>query len=218
MPPLVTQAIAEAPAPPAEVDPEQLPTARDLARGIVRALDQAQTAQLSAQLPQGGRTDLKYVAPDRADLVELDANGAQKGHYIIIGDTGYTSQATAPGGWLKNVHPGYRQQAQIFRPIQVALATGEPQTLESGQEVELVEVGGRPVLHAVYGYRSSPELEALGLMRSGTNLLEVWAEPTTWRPIRTKETTRTGDGTEGAVTDVRYQGFNQPLTVDPPIS
>ena len=49
-------------------------------------------------------------------------------------------------------------------------------------------------------------------MRSGANQSEIVVDPTTWSPIRTREVT------QGSVTEVRFVGFDQPMTIDPPES
>jgi hypothetical protein len=212
-PPVVAAAIAAAPPPSASASAEELepPSGRDLAAGMIAALDRARTARLTARLANGHRTDLIYVAPDRASLVEQDANGQEFARYVIIGDTGYSAQASAGGNWTKVTNEGFRKQAQIFRPMQIALATGKARVLDSGAEVEVVEEGGKPAFRAVFEYGSSPELEQLGLMRSGVNLLEVVVDPATWLPLRTREET------QGAVTEVTYLEFDQPLSIEPPI-
>ncbi|HZU07070.1 MAG TPA: hypothetical protein VFB73_13975 [Chloroflexota bacterium] len=211
-PPVVAAAIAAAPPPSASVEEAlEPPAGRDLAAGMIAALDKVRTARLTARLANGHRTDLIYVAPDRAALVEQDTNGQEFARYVIIGDTGYSAQASAGGNWTKVTNEGFRKQAQVFRPMQIALATGKARVLDSGAEVEVVEEGGKPAFRAVFEYGSSPELEQLGLMRSGVNLLEVVVDPTTWLPLRTREET------QGAVTEVTYLEFDQPLTVEPPI-
>jgi hypothetical protein len=212
MPPSVTAAAAAAPAPLTEVDEDALPSARDLANGMIAALSRATTARLSAKLPNEHQTDVLYVAPDRAAVIELDVNGQEAARYVIIGDTGYSNQTAQNTGWRKMTNEGYRKQSQIFRPMQIALATGKPRALESGAEVERVEVDDKPALRAQFEYTSSEELQELGLMRSGANQLEIVVDPTTWLPIRTREVT------QGSVTEVRFVGFDQPLTIDPPES
>lgn len=216
LPAIVAEAVAAAPAPGA-IDPAvgELPTARALANGMIAALDRAKTARLAAALSTGHHTDLVFVAPDRASLVEVDATGQEYARYIIIGNTGYVYDSRGGTGWRPNVNEGYRKQTQIFRPMQIALATGEPRLLPSGDEVEWVEENGKPALRAVFEYGSSAELQELGLMRSSGNLLEVIVDPATWLPIRTREETVTG-GPEKAVTEVRFLSFDEPLTVNPP--
>jgi hypothetical protein len=212
VPPMVAAAVAAAPAPIAEFDEDALPSARELANGMIAALGRATTARLSAKLPNEHQTDVLYVAPDRAAVIELDVNGQEAARYVIIGDTGYSNQTAQNTGWRKVTQEGYRKQSQIFRPMQIALASGRPRPLESGAEVERVEVDSKPALRAEFDYTSSEELQELGLMRSGANLLEIVVDPTTWLPIRTREVT------QGAVTEVRFVGFDQPLTIDPPVS
>jgi hypothetical protein len=216
LPAIVAEAVVAAPAPGA-IDPAagELPAARELANGMIAALDRAKTARLAAALATGHQTDLVFVAPDRASLVEVDANGQEYARYIIIGNTGYVYDSRGGTGWRPNVNEGYRKQTQIFRPMQIALATGEPRVLPSGDEVEWVEENGKPALRAVFEYGSSAELQELGLMRSSGNLLEVIVDPATWLPIRTREETVTG-GPEKAVTEVRFLSFDEPLTINPP--
>src|SRR5262249_6707125 len=118
MPAVLAQAISAAPA-PANVDEGSLPTAKDLAAGMVAALSKARTARLTAHLPSGHSTDLVYVAPDRAALVEYDENGQEYAQYVIIGDSGYTYQSSSGAGWRKVQNEGFRKQTQVFRPMQV---------------------------------------------------------------------------------------------------
>jgi hypothetical protein len=209
---MVVAAAAAAPAPLAEVDEDTLPSARELANGMIAALGRVSSARLSAKLPNEHQTDVLYVAPDRAAVIELDVNGQEAARYIIIGDTGYSNQTAQNTGWRKVTQEGYRKQSQIFRPMQIALATGKPRMLESGAEVERVEADGKSALRAEFEYTSSEELQELGLMRSGANQLEIVVDPTSWLPIRTREVT------QGSVTEVKFVGFDQPLTIDPPIS
>jgi hypothetical protein len=217
-PAIVAQAVAAAPAPPGAVaDEAALPTARELATGMIAALDKARTARLAAKLPNGHTTDLQFVAPDRASLVERDVDGQEYARYVIIDDTGYVLDSRGGTGWRKVVNDGYRKQTQIFRPMQIALATGEPRPLASGTEVELTEANGKPAIRAMFEYGSSPELQDLGLMRSTGNLLEVVVDPATWLPIRTREEAETGGG-DKAITEVSFVGFDQPATVEAPIS
>jgi hypothetical protein len=221
LPAIVTQAVEAAPSAPVELGAEaELPPARDVANGMISALTKVQTARLAARLPTGHTTDLVYVAPDRAALVEQDVNGREYAQYVIIGDTGYVRDARTGAGWIKQPpNDGYRRQTQIFRPMQIALATGQPRVLESGGEVEQIEFNGRPALRAVFQYASSAELQELGLMRSNSldNVLEVLVDPATWLPLRTREETETG-GPDKAVTEVTFVEFDRPATVDPPIS
>ncbi len=42
-------------------------------------------------------------------------------------------------------------------------------------------------------------------------------DPTTWLPIRTREETETG-GPDKAITEVSFLQFDQPATVEPPVS
>jgi hypothetical protein len=218
MPPVVLQAAAAAPAPPgAAADDDDLPTGAQVAQGVVAALANAKTARFSATLPNGHVTDLRFVAPDRAALVETDENGQPYAEYVILSDTGYYKDTRSGGAWVKvGVNEGYKQQAQIFRPIQIALATGQARPLPSGAEVERIEDTGKPVLHAVYEYGSSQELQDLGLMRSAGNVLDVLVDPVTWLPIRSREETETG-GPQKSVTEVNFLAFNEPTTVDAPI-
>jgi hypothetical protein len=209
MPAVLAQAISAAPA-PANVDEGSLPTAKDLAAGMVAALSKARTARLTAHLPNGHSTDLVYVAPDRASLVEYDENGQEYAQYVIVGDSGYTYQSSSGAGWRKVQNEGFRKQTQVFRPMQVAVATGKPRTLDSGGDVEVVDVGDKRGLHAVFEYTSSAELEELGLMRSGANILDVVVDPTTWLPIATREET------QGAVTQVQFVSFDEPASVEAP--
>jgi hypothetical protein len=153
-----------------------------------------------------------YVAPDRASLIERDASGQESARYVIIGDTGYTNVVSGGGLWRKSTDAGFRKQVEIFRPIQIALATGRPRTLDSGTEVEVVALNGKEALRAEFQYDASPELDALGLMRSTGNLLEVIVDPATGLPLRTREVT------QGAVTEVEYLDWDQPASVEAPIS
>jgi hypothetical protein len=149
--------------------------------------------------------------------VELDENRQPYAEYVILSDTGYYKDTRSGGSWVKvGVNEGYKQQAQIFRPLQIALATGQARTLPSGGEVELTDDNGKPVLHAVYEYGSSQELQDLGLMRSNGNLLDVLVDPTTWLPIRSREETETG-GPQRSVTEVRFLAFDEPTTVEAPM-
>ncbi|HZR98699.1 MAG TPA: hypothetical protein VFE37_08335 [Chloroflexota bacterium] len=217
MPPVVQEAAAAAPPPPGAVDESDLPSGAEMAQGVIAALAKAKTARLSATLPNGHSTDLRYVAPDRAALVETDENGQPYAEYVILSDTGYYKDSRSGGSWVKvGVNEGYKQQAQIFRPIQIALATGQARPLPSGDEVEVIEDNGKPVLHAVYEYGSSQELQDLGLMRSNGNVLDVLVDAATWLPLRSREETETG-GPQKSVTEVRFLAFNEPLTVDAPI-
>ncbi len=223
LPAVVARAIAAAPSPvhtaaaPADAAADALPSARDLANGMIAALDRAKSAHLAARLPSGHFTDLHFVAPDRAALVESDVDGQEYARYVIIGDTGYVHDTRGGTGWRKAVNEGYRRQTQIFRPMQIALATGEPRALDSGAEVESALDSGKPVLRALFEYGSSEDLQELGLMRSAGNLLEILVDPTSWLPVRTREQTETGTP-EKAVTEVTFLEFDQPVVVDPPIS
>jgi hypothetical protein len=210
LPAIVAQAIAAAPE--VTLEREEPPSGREVAARVIASLSKVQSARLSARLPNGHRTDLVYVAPDRASLVERDASGQESARYVIIGDTGYTSVVSAGGSWRKSTDVGFRKQVEIFRPIQIALATGQPRALESGAEVEVVTVNGKQAMRAEYEYGASPELDALGLMRSTGNLLEVVVDPTTGLPLRTREVT------QGALTEVDYLDWDQPATVEAPIS
>jgi hypothetical protein len=220
VPPVVLQAVSAAPPPPGNLDADadaELPTGAQVAQGVIAALARAKTAHFSATLPNGHTTDLRFVAPDRAALVELDENGRPYAEYVILSDTGYYNDTRTGSGWVKvGENPGYKQQAQIFRPIQIALATGQARTLPSGGQVELIEDNGKPVLHAIFEYGSSQELQDLGLMRSTGNVLDVLVDPTTWLPIRSREETETG-GPQKSVTEVRFLAFDEPTTVDAPI-
>jgi hypothetical protein len=211
-PAVITEAIAAAPPPPGEPEPDELPSGRELATGTIAALSEAKSARLSARLATGNRTELVYIAPDRAALVEQNSNGQETARFVIIGSSGYTNVASTGTGWQQVTNDDFRKQAQIFRPIQIALATGQARVLESGTEVELVEENGKPALRAIFEYGSSAELQDLGLMRSGTNLLEIVVDPTTWLPIRSREET------QGSVTEVTYLEFDQPVAIEPPIS
>ena len=218
VPPVIQQAVSAAPAPPGNLDAEgELPTGAQVAQGVIAALARAKTAHFTATLPNGHITDLRFVAPDRAALVELDENNQPYAEYVILSDTGYYNDTRSGSGWVKvGENPGYKQQAQIFRPIQIALATGQTRTLASGGQVELVEENGKPVLHAVYEYGSSQELQDLGLMRSTGNVLDVLVDPATWLPLRSREETETG-GPQKSVTEVRFLTFDEPTSVDAPI-
>ncbi|HEY7060509.1 MAG TPA: hypothetical protein VII06_03450 [Chloroflexota bacterium] len=217
VPPVVAEAAAAAPPPPGAVDESDLPAGSEVAEGVIAALAKAKTAHLSATLPTGHVTDINYVAPDRAGLVEQDENGSPYAEYIIIGDTGYYNETRSGTGWRKvGQDQGYRKQAEIFRPIQVALATGKARTLPSGNEVETIDRDGKTLLHALFEYSSSQELQDLGLMRSTGNLLDVIVDPATWLPVRTREETETG-GPDKSVTEVRFLSFDQPTTVDAPV-
>ncbi|HLI26581.1 MAG TPA: hypothetical protein VKZ60_05890 [Chloroflexota bacterium] len=211
LPPVVTQAAEKAPPPPGSTD-EPLPTARDLANGTVAALLRVKTARLLATLANGHRTDLLYVAPDRAALVEQDATNREVARYVIIGDTGYQNLAAMGGNWTRTQHPDFRKQAQVFRALQIALATGRPRPLDSGAEVEVVEWQGKPALRAAFEYSASPELEELGLMRTAQgNSVTVIVDPETWLPFHSREET------QGYVTEVDFVEFDQPRTIEPPI-
>ncbi|HLH23990.1 MAG TPA: hypothetical protein VK066_15815 [Chloroflexota bacterium] len=217
VPPVVSEAVAAAPPPPGAVTDDDLPSGEQVAQGVIAALAKAKTAHFSATLPNGHTTDLRFVAPDRAALVEKDENGQPYAEYVILSDTGYTNDTRSGTGWVKvGVSEGYKQQAQIFRPLEIALATGQARTLPSGEEVELIDNDGKPALHAVFEYGSSQELQDLGLVRSNGNLLDVLVDPTTWLPIRSREETETG-GPQKAVTEVRFLSFDEPTTVDAPI-
>lgn len=212
LPPIVVQAAAEAPPPPGSVS-EPLPSARELANGTIAALNNAKTARLLATLASGNRTDLVYVAPDRAALVEQDPNNREVARYVIIADTGYQNVAAQGAGWTKRQHPDFRKQAQVFRAIQVALATGKPRTLESGAEVEATDWQGKPALRASFDYSATPELEELGLMRTAQgNTITVIVDPATWLPFHSQEET------QGFVTQVDFVEFDQPRTIEAPIS
>lgn len=217
IPPVVAQAVSAAPAPPGAMEGGDLPSGEQVAQGVIAALARAKTARFSATLPNGHVTDLRFVAPDRAALVEVDDAGQPYAEYVILSDTGYYNDTRAGTGWVKvGVNEGYKQQAQIFRPIQIALATGQARTLASGTQVELIEDNGKPALHAVFEYGSSQELQDLGLMRSTGNVLDVLVDPTTWLPLRSREETETG-GPQKSVTEVRFLAFDEPTTVDAPI-
>jgi hypothetical protein len=211
LPPVITQAAEKAPPPPGSTD-EPLPTARDLAHGTIAALMQVKTARLLARLANGHRTDLVYVAPDRAALVEQDPSNREVARYVIIGDTGYQSVASMGGHWTRTQHQDFRKQAQVFRALQVALATGRPRVLESGADVEVVEWQGKPALRATFDYSASPELEELGLMRTAQgNSVTVIVDPATWLPLHSREET------QGYVTEVDFVEFDQPRTIEPPV-
>lgn len=218
VPAVIQQAASAAPPPPGALDADaELPSGSQVAQGVIAALTRAKTAHFTATLPNGHTTDLRFVAPDRAALVELDENGQPYAEYIILSDTGYYNDTRSGTGWVKvGENPGYKQQAQIFRPIQIALATGQARTLPSGGQVELLDDNGKPVLHATYEYGSSQELQDLGLMRSTGNVLDVFVDPTTWLPLRSREETETG-GPQKSVTDVRFLTFDEPTTVNAPI-
>ena len=128
VPPIILQAAAAALPPPGFA--EEVPSARDLANGMIAALSNAKTARLLARLSNGNRTDMTFVAPDRAALIEQDVNNREVARFVIIGDTGYSNAASA--GWNRVQHQDFRKQTQVFRPMQVALAVGKPRTLESG--------------------------------------------------------------------------------------
>jgi hypothetical protein len=212
LPAILSQAIAEALPAPANLDGAALPSGREVAASTIAALNQVQSARLVARLPNGHRTDLIFVAPDRAALIERDPNEQEVARYVIIADSGYTNTVSTGTGWRHVVNDGFRRQSQIFRPLQVAMAIGRAQPLESGAEVEVVDANGRRGLRALFEYGSSAELEALGLMRTSGNLLEVVVDPTTWLPIRTREET------QGSVTEVSYLEYDQPLAVEAPTS
>jgi hypothetical protein len=217
IPPVVAQAVSAAPAPPGTVEDGDLPSGEQVAQGVIAALARAKTAHFSATLPNGHVTDLRFVAPDRASLVELDENGQPYAEYVILSDTGYYNDTRSGTGWVKvGVSEGYKQQAQIFRPIQIALATGQARTLPSGGQVELSEDNGKPVLHAIFEYGSSQELQDLGLARSTGNVLDVLVDPATWLPLQSREETETG-GPQKSVTEVHFLTFDEPIRVDAPI-
>ncbi len=189
-----------------------LPTGRELAEQLSAALDRVQTARLTARLWNGHHTEIHYVAPDRAFLREWNARDQELATYLIIGDVAYYEE---PRAFLfdscqRFVDERYRRQAQIFRAIQVALATGVPQPSADGAEVEQVVEDGQPALRATLEYFSSAELEEVGLRRNGSSTLEVVVDPVTWLPYRTREETQDG------VTEVEFLAFDEPLSVDPP--
>jgi hypothetical protein len=210
MPAIVMRAIAEAPAD--GLDWEEPPSGRELASKVIAGLSEVKSAHLTARLSNGTLTDLVYLAPDRASLVERDSSGQESARYVIIGDTGYTNVVSAGSAWRKVTDAGFRKQVEIFRPIQIALASGQPRTLAGGTEVETTEWNGKKALRAEFEYSASPELDALGLMRSGGNVLEVVVDATTGLPLHTRETT------QGTITEVDYLQFDQPATVEAPIS
>jgi hypothetical protein len=211
LPAVISEAAEQAPPPPGSTD-APLPTARDLARGTIAALLKVKSARLLATLSNGHRTDLIYVAPDRATLVEQDANNREVARYVIIGDTGYQNLPSLGGNWTRTQHPDFRKQAQVFRALQVALATGKPRPVEADAEVEVVEWQGRPAFRATFDYSASPELEELGLMRTAQgNSVTVTVDPTTWLPLHSREET------QGYVTEVDFVEFDEPRTIEPPI-
>ncbi len=223
MPPAVVAAIADAPDPPAEVEPDALPSGRELANGLIAVLDRVKTARLKAVRWKEGsdapkeHSDVLYVAPDRLTLTIKDDNDQEVSQAVFIGDTAYGKQAAPGAAWQKQVREAYRSQAQIFRPVQIALATGEPQPLDSGSEVELIDDNGKQALHAIFAYGSSPELEQLDRSRSSAekSILDVVVDPTTWEPLRHREEIRAG--ADRFITEVEYVSFDEPITIDPPI-
>src|SRR4051794_5727365 len=217
MPPVVLQAAAAALTPPGTAEESDLPSGAEVAQGVVGALARAKTARFSATLPNGHITDLRFVAPDRAALVETDENGQPYAEYVILSDTGDYKDTRSGGAWVKvGVNEGYKQQAQIFRPIQIALATGQARPLPSGGDVERIDDNCKPVLHAIYEYGSSQELQDLGLMRSAGNVLAVLVDPMHCILPRSREDTETA-GTQKSVTHVRFLAFDEHNTDDDPI-
>ena len=147
-------AAAAAPAPLAELDEDALPSARELANGMIAGLSRATTARLSAKLPNEHQTDVLYVAPDRAAVIELDINGQEAARYVIIGDTGYSNQTAQNTGRRKMTNEGYRKQSQIFPDRRSRSPRGAPRALESGAEVERVQADDRLALRAQFEYTS----------------------------------------------------------------
>jgi hypothetical protein len=223
MPPAVVAAIADAPEPPADTAASQLPSGRELANGMVAILDRAKTARLRAVRWKEGSdapkeySEVQYVAPDRLTLTIKDDKDQDVSYAVFIGDTAYGKQAAPGASWQKQTREAYRSQAQIFRPVQIALATGEPQPLDSGDEVELIDDNGVSVLHATFAYGSSPELEQLDRSRTSQekSLLDVVLDAATWVPLRHREEIRAG--ADRFVTEVQYVAFDEPLTIEPPI-
>jgi hypothetical protein len=216
VPPVVANAIADAPTPRGELDPDRLPTGRELAHRLIGVLENARTARLSAlRVWLNQRSEVLYVAPDRTALTVKDLDGRELSQAVLIGDTGYEKQTGPNGTWQAKVNQAFLSQARVFRALQVALATADPVTLESGAEVELIDEKGKPVLHVIFEYPSSPELQQLGLPRtpSISHLLEFVVDAATGFPVRHHEVIR---GVQEFVTDVDYLAFDEAISIDPP--
>jgi hypothetical protein len=193
-------------------DGDDLPSGRELADRVIAALEQVQVAQYEARLPNGHRTLTTYVAPDRASLQEWDEHDREGAHYTIIGDVGYLERPLPDSlsTCSHSVNEGFRRQAEVFQPIETALATGEPEALTAGAEVERTTERGLPALRARFVYSASPELERLGLRRTEPGSLEVVVDPGTSLPYRTVEEYQSG------TTEVTFITFDEPLHVEAP--
>src|SRR5207248_867286 len=101
-----------------------------------------------------------------------DESGRDAANWVVIGTTGYQKQG-AGAAWSKSINEGFRRSAQIFRPLQISVATSQPGALPSGVAVEWVEENGQPALHAVFEYGDSEDLRDLGIFRSSGNQLDV---------------------------------------------
>jgi len=97
-----------------QTSPDDLASARDLASRVSAALDEVQTARLNARLPNGHRTELDYVAPDRVTLREWDESGQAVAYYVIQDDIGYSVRPDS--GCRRAQNEGFRTQVQVFRP------------------------------------------------------------------------------------------------------
>lgn len=187
-----------------------LPSGAELASRVINALDRVRTAQLTSNLPNGHHTEIRYVAPDRVGMIEWDERDQEYARYVLIGDTGYTIDASAAGSCRRVRSEGIRTQTQVFRPLRAALTLARPVPLADGGEVERVDVAGRTALHAAYTYGPSPELEELGLRRSGSTLLDLVVDPEIWLPLSSVEEI------PGAVTEILFLAWDRPISIEPP--